>query len=94
MPVNSMPESASPYGLLHMAGNVLEYVAGDITPSTDAVDRFSKILQSSARAERAMVQRQGRFVRPPLQAALPWEWSSVPARYLAPDIGFRCARDP
>ena len=44
MPVNSMAESASPYGLLHMAGNALEYVADDITPSTDAVEHFSNIL--------------------------------------------------
>ena len=28
MPVNSMPESASPYSVLHMAGNALEYVCG------------------------------------------------------------------
>ena len=44
LPVNSMAESASPYGVLHIAGNALEYVADDITPSTDAVDHFSKIL--------------------------------------------------
>ena len=45
MEAETMPEGASPYNALHMAGNVLEYVADDITPSTDAVQHFSQILK-------------------------------------------------
>jgi serine/threonine-protein kinase len=94
MPVYSMPDSASPYSLLHMAGNVLEYVSDDITPSTDAVAHFSKILQPPPALNEPWYSVKGGSFAQPLQAALPWEWSSVPARYLAPDIGFRCAKDP
>jgi hypothetical protein len=37
---------------------------------------------------------KGGSFRHPLQAAVPWEWSAVPARFSAPDIGFRCVKDP
>jgi serine/threonine-protein kinase len=94
LPVNSMAESASPYGVLHMAGNALEYVGDDITPSTDAVDHFSKILNPPPAMNEPWYSVKGGSFGRPLMAAVPWEWSSVPARYLAPDIGFRCAKDP
>lgn len=94
IPVNSMTESASPYGALHMAGNALEYVSDDITPSTDAVDHFSKILNPPPAMNEPWYSVKGGSFGRPLMTAVPWEWSSVPARYLAPDIGFRCAKDP
>lgn len=93
LPANSMTESASPYGALHMAGNVLEYVADDITPSTDAVTHFSTILKPPPAINEPWYSVKGGSFGQPLQAALPWEWSSVPARFAAPDIGFRCAKD-
>jgi eukaryotic-like serine/threonine-protein kinase len=93
LPADSMPQGASPYNVLHMAGNALEYVADDITPSTDAVDHFSKILNPPPALNEPWYSVKGGSFGRPLQAALPWEWSSVPARYMERDIGFRCAKD-
>ena len=64
----------------------------DITPSTDAVAAFLANPESSAGVERALVQRQGWIVWAAAPVRLPWEWSSVPARFHAADIGFRCAK--
>ena len=89
----SMPEGASPYKVLHMAGNALEYVSNDITPSTDAVDHFSKILNPPPALNEPWYSVKGGSFARPLAAAAPWEWSAVPARFYAPDIGFRCAKD-
>lgn len=94
MPAMSMLESASPYGAIHMAGNVLEYVADDITPSSEAVEHFAKIMNPPPAMNEPWYSIKGGSFGRPLAAAVPWEWSSVPARYAAPDIGFRCAKDP
>jgi eukaryotic-like serine/threonine-protein kinase len=94
MPADSMAEGASPFKVLHMAGNVLELVANDITPSMDAVEHFSKILKPPPALNEPWYSVKGGSFGRPLAAALPWEWSSVPARFHAADIGFRCAQDP
>jgi eukaryotic-like serine/threonine-protein kinase len=93
-PVTALAEGASPYGAVHMAGNALEYVSDDMTPSTEAVERFSKILNPPPALNEPWYSVKGGSFARPLMAAVPWEWSSVPARYYAPDIGFRCAKDP
>jgi eukaryotic-like serine/threonine-protein kinase len=90
----TMPEGASPYNALHMAGNVLEYAADNITPSTDAVQHFSQIMKPPPALNEPWYSVKGGSFGQPLQSAVPWEWSSVPARFHAPDIGFRCAKDP
>jgi serine/threonine-protein kinase len=93
VPVTMLPEGASPYGAVHMAGNALELVADEITPSTEAVNNYSKILvPPPAMNEPWYSVKGGSFARP-LQDAVPWEWSAVPARLYNPDIGFRCAKD-
>jgi eukaryotic-like serine/threonine-protein kinase len=94
MPADSMPQGASPYNVVHMAGNALEYVSNDITPSTDAVDHFSKIMNPPPALNEPWYSVKGGSFGRRLQEALPWEWSSVPARFTGADIGFRCAKDP
>ena len=93
MPANSLSQGASPYNVVHMAGNALEYVSDDITPSIDAVDRFAKIMNPPPALNEPWYSVKGGSFGRPLQAAIPWEWSSVPARFTGPDIGFRCAKD-
>jgi serine/threonine-protein kinase len=94
VPADSMPEGASPFKLLHMAGNALEYVRNEITPSVEAVDRFSKILQPPPAINEPWYSIKGGSFALPLAAAVPWEWSAVPARFSGADIGFRCVKDP
>jgi eukaryotic-like serine/threonine-protein kinase len=94
MPADSMPEGASPFKLLHMAGNVLEYVRNEITPSIEAVEQFSKIVQPPPAVNEPWYSVKGGSFARPLAAAVPWEWSAIPARFSAGDIGFRCVKDP
>jgi formylglycine-generating enzyme required for sulfatase activity len=94
MEAETMPEGASPYNALHMAGNALEYVGDDITPSPDAVQHFSQILKPPPALNEPWYSVKGGSFGRPLASAVPWEWSSVPARFHAGDIGFRCAKDP
>jgi formylglycine-generating enzyme required for sulfatase activity len=94
MPADSMPEGASPFDLLHMSGNTLEYVRNEITPSVEAIDHFSTIVKPPPAVNEPWYSvKGGSFVRP-LAAAVPWEWTALPARFSAPDIGFRCVKDP
>ena len=79
-----MPEGASPYNALHMAGNVLEYVADNITPSTDAVQHFSQILKPPPALNEPWYSVKGGSFGQPLQSAVPWEWSSVPRGSMRP----------
>jgi hypothetical protein len=89
-----MPEGASPFSVLHMAGNVFEYVRNEITPSTQAVEKFAKILKPPPALNEPWYSIKGGSFARPLTDAVPWEWIAVPARYAAPDIGFRCVKDP
>ena len=93
-PADSMAEGASPYKLLHMSGNVLEYVRNEITPSTEAIENFAKIMQPPPAVNEPWYSVKGGSFRHPLASAVPWEWSAVPARFYASDIGFRCVKDP
>jgi formylglycine-generating enzyme required for sulfatase activity len=93
-PADSMPEGAGPYKLLHMAGNVLEYVRNEITPSMEALENFAKILQPPPAVNEPWYSVKGGSFLHPLAAAVPWEWSAIPARFAGPDIGFRCVKDP
>jgi hypothetical protein len=77
-----------------MAGNALELVADEITPSTEAVDHYSNILVPPPAVNELWYSVKGGSFARPLKDAVPWEWSAVPARLYNPDIGFRCAKDP
>jgi len=92
--VESLPEGASPFGVLHMAGNVFEYVRNEITPSPQAVEKFAKIVKPPPALNEPWYSIKGGSFGRPLKDAVPWEWIAVPARYAAPDIGFRCVKDP
>ena len=92
-PAGSLPEGASPYGVLHLAGNVREFVQEFVTPSPEQVARYASLLAPPPTAEESWcLVRGGSFDEPlPKDAALAVD--AVPARYAAASIGFRCARD-
>jgi iron(II)-dependent oxidoreductase len=90
----SLVEGSSPYGLLHMAGNVFEYVRTEITPSPAALEHFGRILNPPPAMNEPWYSIKGGAFNVPLAQAAPWEFMAVPARYAAPNIGFRCAKDP
>jgi formylglycine-generating enzyme required for sulfatase activity len=93
MPVTAFAAAESPFRTINMTGNVWEFADDLKTPSAQAVLRFAAILQPPPTAtEPWYVIRGGSFKRP-LADGVVYEWTSIPARFSAPDIGFRCAKN-
>jgi formylglycine-generating enzyme required for sulfatase activity len=84
----SFESGASPSGVLNMAGNVWEFVDELRKPSPSAVAAFR------ARADEPWYIMMGGSFDRPLQKDVTFEWASVPGRFKANDIGFRCVREP
>jgi serine/threonine-protein kinase len=90
--VSALAAGASPCGALNMTGNVSEFVGELKAPSDMAVRSFAQLLKPPPSAtEPWYTIRGGAFDRPLAQGVV-YEWTSVPARFAAPDIGFRCAK--
>ena len=76
-----------------MAGNVFELVDTPVTPSSVAAERFAKLLHPSPAANERWYQARGGSYNTPLAAAVAYEYTPIPERYAADDIGFRCVKD-
>jgi serine/threonine-protein kinase len=92
-PVNSRPDGASPYGALNMVGNVWEYVEQLSTPSKQATEHFRTLLTPPPHAEDPWYQIRGESFNDPLEQNVIWDFTTVPSRWRAANIGFRCAKD-
>jgi formylglycine-generating enzyme required for sulfatase activity len=94
LPADSMPQHASPSRALHMAGNAAELVRTTVKPDQATFERFAQLMRPPpARNESWFSARGGSWLRP-IEDASVSSYIAVPGRYRAPDIGFRCARDP
>jgi serine/threonine-protein kinase len=93
VPANSLASGASPYGVLQMAGNVWELIDTPVTPSAAAIANFATLLKPPPAAGEPWFQMRGGSYNEPLQPNVTWESASVPARFHAPNVGFRCVRD-
>lgn len=91
-PADSYASGASPFGALQMAGNVWELIEGLVNPSPAAVKVFSFLKPPATAAEPWVTMRGGPY-GDPLITNVTYEWSAVPARFRAPNIGFRCVKD-
>jgi eukaryotic-like serine/threonine-protein kinase len=91
--VGAFQQGASPYGVLQMAGNAWEFVDELITPSDGAMQAFAKIMSPPPTADEPWYTIRGGAFDVPLVENAAFEWSAVPARFRAPDIGFRCVKD-
>jgi len=92
-PVSAHPEGASPYGALQMVGNVWELIEQLSPPSDEAMENFRIKLNPAPRADEPWYQIRGQSYDDPLAKNVIWESTTVPARWTAPNIGFRCAKD-
>ena len=92
-PANSMQSSGSPYGALHMAGNVFEWVDQAVQPSDGAVKAMATVLNPPPTATEPWYAAKGGAFDRPIAHAVAHEFMSLPARFAAPNVGFRCAKD-
>jgi formylglycine-generating enzyme required for sulfatase activity len=100
LPVTALPDGASPYGALNMSGNVWELVDQLSPPGEVAFAKFTDLFKRLKRApptreERWYMMRGQSFgAEEKLEPAGLYDISTVPERGPAPNIGFRCVKDP
>jgi formylglycine-generating enzyme required for sulfatase activity len=93
MPVSAFAAAESPFHTIDMTGNVWEFADDLKTPSAQAVRSFAAILKPAPTATEPWYTIRGGSYRRPLTDGVVYEWTSIPARFSAPDIGFRCAKN-
>jgi serine/threonine-protein kinase len=94
VPVDAIPEGASPAGALNMAGNAWEFVDQFQTPSPGALEAFKTLLEPPPTATEPWYTIRGASYLEALADNILWEFATVPARYRNVNIGFRCAKSP
>jgi eukaryotic-like serine/threonine-protein kinase len=93
-PATAFETGQSPSGVLNMAGNVWEFVYDARKPSPSAVNAFRSLLSPAVSEDEPWYIMMGGSFDVPLQKNVTFEWASVPARFKANDIGFRCVKTP
>jgi hypothetical protein len=76
-----------------MVGNVWELVDQTVVPSEDALARFSS-LKPPATASEPWYRIRGQSYGEELLPNVIWDAVSLPGRWQAGNVGFRCAKDP
>jgi serine/threonine-protein kinase len=93
-PVAAFPGGASPCGALQMVGNVWEFVEQLSVPGPKALDYFQRTLRPPPSADEPWYSIRGQsFRQTSVSADVIWDSATVPARWKAADIGFRCVKD-
>jgi serine/threonine-protein kinase len=92
--VDAMPEAASPYGMLHMAGNVWEWVNEKRYPSAPALQSMQSLLDPPPTAEEEWRLAKGGSYAQPVEMTVVFEYLNVPSRARLPILGFRCVWTP
>ena len=88
--VDSIAAGKSPFGALHMAGNVWEWVDRPHSPSPVAVENLRTALTPPPNAQEPWEYIKGGSYDRGISQALAYEWISLPARFSSANIGFRC----
>jgi formylglycine-generating enzyme required for sulfatase activity/tRNA A-37 threonylcarbamoyl transferase component Bud32 len=89
MPVRSF---AGP--TFNMIGNAWEMVEGPVTPSANAIAMFAAVMTPPATAQEPWITMRGGAFDRALEAGLAYDAVSIPERFSARNVGFRCAKDP
>lgn len=92
--VDAFRMGRSPFAALQMIGNVRELTGEQIAPTVTALRAYTDKLSPPATPEEAWyLVKGGSFQYKLGETELPM-MEIVPARLRAPDLGFRCAKDP
>jgi formylglycine-generating enzyme required for sulfatase activity/tRNA A-37 threonylcarbamoyl transferase component Bud32 len=94
LPVGSLTAGQSPASAVNMAGNVWEWVEKPHTPSALAVESLQSALKPPPTAAEPWHYIKGGSFDRGIAEALSFEFVSLPARFVSPNIGFRCALVP
>ncbi len=81
-------------GAYQMVGNAWEMVEGEVKPSVEAVAFYRSLLNPAPTADEPWITIRGGSFNFRLAPGIVYDSSSVPERYTAKDIGFRCVKDP
>ncbi len=89
-------KSFQAYPEYQMVGNAWELVEGSVNPSPEAVEHFKSLglLNPAPTASEPWVNARGGSFTQPLSPNIVYDSLSIPARFSARDIGFRCVKDP
>jgi len=88
MPVRSF--AGPPF---NMIGNAWEMVDDPITPSANAIAMFAAVMTPPATAQEPWITMRGGSFDRVLEAGFSYDASSIPERFSARNVGFRCAKD-
>ena len=89
-----MPVRSFSGPLFNMIGNAWEMVEGPVTPSATAIAMFAAVMTPPATAQEPWITMRGGAFDRALEAGFSWDASSIPERFSARNVGFRCAKDP
>jgi eukaryotic-like serine/threonine-protein kinase len=89
-----MPVRSFSGPLFNIIGNAWEMVEGQVTPSATAVDIFAARMTPPATAQEPWISMRGGSFDRALEVAFAYDSVSIPERFSARDVGFRCAKDP
>lgn len=92
--VDSMPSSASPYGILHLGGNVWEWVDESRNPTAAAEASLREFLDPPPKPGEPWYLLKGGSFGQPVGAARADEFLLMVGRARLPDVGFRCVWVP
>src|SRR5262249_7151264 len=93
-PASDLPGGASPSGALNMVGNAWEFVQETKTPSDATAKRFADLLSPPPSASAPWYTIRGEsYLETAIDPKVLVDSTTVPARWKAPNIGFRCVKD-
>ena len=93
VPVDSFPQSASPWHVLNMVGNVWEFIDEPLTPNAEAIQFYTGLLSPAPTASEPWVSTRGGSFKMKLDPGMVWDFQPVPERFHNDVIGFRCVRE-
>jgi serine/threonine-protein kinase len=99
LPVSDLPDGASPWGAVNLSGNVWELVDEVSPPGNGAFAEFRRVFKDLKLAPPTreepwyMVRGQAFSAAERLDPGGLWDYSTVPERGAAENIGFRCVKD-
>ena len=91
--VTDFQNGASPFGALQMVGNAWEFVEGVVQPSQESIENFRHQMKDPPGPNEPWYTVRGGGFDVPFSPAVVWDSTTVPARWIAPNLGFRCAKD-